>query len=243
MTNCSLDDMRLRARAEPKPRDFLAAIRTAIANGKSAVIAEVKKASPSKGLLRPEFDPTSIAKSYQRGGATCLSVLTDSEFFQGSSDMLVAARAACTIPVLRKDFIIDEYQVWQSRAMGADCILLIAAILSDVQMRHYEQLASELDMAVLVEVHDGNELERSLALETQLVGINNRNLSTFEVSLETSLSLATSIPAGRIIVTESGISKAADVNLMREHGIHAFLVGETFMRAPDPGDALRHLFP
>jgi indole-3-glycerol phosphate synthase len=242
MRKCSLCDMRERARAAPQPRDFLAAIRAAIATGNAAVIAEIKKASPSKGLLRPDFDPTTIAQSYESSGATCLSVLTDADFFMGSPSNLVAARAACKIPVLRKDFIIDEYQVWESRAMGADCILLIVSILSESQMRSFEGLAIELGMAVLVEAHDGEEVERALALETALIGINNRNLKTFEVSLDTSLSLSKAVPGNRVIVTESGISTKVDVDRLRSSGINAFLVGEALMRAEDPGAALRKLF-
>jgi indole-3-glycerol phosphate synthase len=231
-----------RASTAPPPRDFIAAIRGEIVSGRSAVIAEVKKASPSKGLLRPDFDPATIAQSYESGGATCLSVLTDAKFFMGSPSMLMVARAACQIPVLRKDFIIDEYQVWESRAMGADCILLIVSILSDSQMRSFEKLAIELGMAVLVEAHDGDEIERAQTLETPLIGINNRNLTTFEVSLDVSLTLSKTIPNDRVIVTESGISTKDDVDRMRANGINAFLVGEAFMRAADPGAALRKLF-
>jgi indole-3-glycerol phosphate synthase len=239
---CSNSEMRERARAAPEPRGFLAAICGALANGNAAVIAEVKKASPSKGILRIDFDPITIAQSYENGGATCLSVLTDNQFFMGSASILIAARAACKIPVLRKDFIIDEYQVWESRAMGADCILLIASILSDNQMQRFEKLAIDLGMAVLVETHDGAELERALALETSLIGINNRNLATFEVSLDISLTLSKDVPSSRVIVTESGISTKVDVGRMRANGINAFLVGEAFMRAADPGAALHELF-
>jgi indole-3-glycerol phosphate synthase len=240
--DCSLSDLCRQARAAPQPRDFLAAIRTAVGSGNAAVIAEVKKASPSKGILREDFDPATIAQSYEIGGATCLSVLTDADFFMGSPGILKAARAACKIPVLRKDFVIDEYQVWESRAMGADCILLIVSILSDSHMRRFEKLAIDLGMAVLVEAHDDEELQRALALETPLIGINNRNLTTFEVSLDISLSLSKAVPKDRVIVTESGISTKDDIERMRASGINAFLVGETFMRAQDPGAALHKLF-
>jgi len=223
-------------------RDFVAALRSRIASGQPAVIAEVKKASPSKGVLRDPFVPAEIAASYARHGATCLSVLTDEQFFQGSVDALVQARAACQLPVLRKDFIVDTYQVLHARAMGADCILLIAACLSDAQMTELEACAVEQGLAVLVEVHDGDELERALRLRTPLVGINNRNLHNFEVSLDTTLGLLPQVPAERILVTESGILSSADVLRMRSAGVSAFLVGEAFMRAPDPGAALAELF-
>ena len=223
-------------------RDFEAALRSRIATGKPAVIAEVKKASPSKGVLRDPFVPAEIAGSYARHGATCLSVLTDERFFQGSVQALEQARAACQLPVLRKDFIVDPYQVLHARAMGADCILLIAACLSDAQMAELEACAFELGLAVLVEVHDGDELERALRLRTPLVGINNRNLHNFEVSLDTTLGLLPQVPADRILVTESGILSSADVQRMRSAGVSAFLVGEAFMRAPDPGAALAQLF-
>ena len=235
----------LRADAESKGadrRDFEGALRSAIGDGRSAVIAEVKKASPSKGLLRDPFLPAQIAASYAAAGAACLSVLTDERFFQGSAAYLQQARAACALPVLRKDFIVDPAQVYEARAMGADCILLIAACLDDARMAELEALALELGMSVLVEVHDGAELERALALKTPLLGINNRNLKTFEVSLRTTLDLLPRVPADRLLVTESGILAADDVARMRSAGVHAFLVGEAFMRAPDPGAALQRLF-
>jgi indole-3-glycerol phosphate synthase len=224
------------------PRDFVGAIRAKVSLGKSAVIAEIKKASPSKGVIRADFRPGEIARSYAAHGAACLSVLTDRQFFQGAPECLQEARAACALPVLRKDFIVDEYQVVEARAMGADCILLIVAALELPQLLELEVLAHELGMAVLVEVHDAAELDLALHLRTPLVGINNRNLRTFEVSLETTLSQLERIPADRIVVTESGILAPADVALMRGRGVHAFLVGEAFMRAPDPGLALRALF-
>jgi indole-3-glycerol phosphate synthase len=223
-------------------RDFAAALRTRIAAGRPAVIAEVKKASPSKGVLREHFVPADIARSYESGGAACLSVLTDEPFFQGAPAYLQQARAACTLPALRKDFMVDELQVHQARVWRADCILLIAACLDDAQMADLEAAALALGMDVLVEVHDGIELERALRLKTPLVGINNRNLKTFEVSLQTTLALKARVPADRLLVTESGILAPADVALMREGGVHAFLVGEAFMRAPDPGTALARLF-
>jgi indole-3-glycerol phosphate synthase len=224
------------------PRGFYAALRRTLALGRAAVIAEVKKASPSKGVLREHFDPLTIAQQYERGGAACLSVLTDEAFFQGATAYLVHARAACSLPVLRKDFMIDEYQVLQARLMGADCILLIAACLSDAQMGELESCAQALGMDVLVEVHDGAELERALRLQTPLLGINNRNLRTFEVSLQTTLDLLPRVPPDRLVVTESGILNATDVQRMRAAQVHTFLVGEAFMRAPDPGLALQHLF-
>ncbi len=223
-------------------RDFVAGLRGKIAEGRAAVIAEVKKASPSKGVLRPDFVPSAIAESYARHGAACLSVLTDAQFFQGSPAFLAEARAASALPVLRKDFIVDAYQVDEARAMGADAILLIAAILADSQMAELEAQAAALGMAVLVEVHDGRELERALRLATPLVGVNNRNLRTFEVSLETTLGLRREVPAGRILVAESGILGPADVERLRAARVEAFLVGEAFMRAPDPGQALATLF-
>jgi indole-3-glycerol phosphate synthase len=213
-----------------------------VAAGQPAVIAEVKKASPSKGVLREHFVPADIARSYEAGGAACLSVLTDVQFFQGSTAYLQQARAACSLPVLRKDFIIDPYQVVEARAMGADCILLIAACLDDAQMAELEACALELGLDVLVEVHDAPELERALRLKTPLVGVNNRNLRTFEVSLDTTLELRDRIPVGRLLVTESGILGREDVRRMRAAGVHAFLVGEAFMRAPEPGVALQGLF-
>jgi indole-3-glycerol phosphate synthase len=223
-------------------RDFVAALRTKIDGGRLAVIAEIKKASPSKGVLREKFVPAAIAESYERHGAAALSVLTDVQFFQGALEFLEQARAASALPALRKDFIVDPYQVYQSRAHGADCVLLIAAVLEDGLIRDLEALAHELGMAVLVEVHDRDELQRALRLETPLVGINNRDLRTFEVTLDTTLTLLRDMPADRLPVTESGILAAADVERMRDAGVHAFLVGEAFMRAPDPGVALAELF-
>ena len=223
-------------------RGFEAAMRVKLAAGRAAVIAEVKKASPSKGVLREHFVPAEIAASYALHGAACLSVLTDERFFQGSAAYLRQARAACALPVLRKDFIIDEYQVVEARALGADCILLIAACLSHVQMADLEAVALALGMDVLVEVHDGDELDRALRLKTPLLGINNRNLKTFEVTLDTTLALLPGVPAGKLLVTESGILARADVQRLRAADVHAFLVGETFMRAPDPGAALAALF-
>jgi indole-3-glycerol phosphate synthase len=223
-------------------RDFVGAIRNKIAAGSAAVIAEIKKASPSKGVLRADFHPDEIAKSYAAHGAACLSVLTDEQFFQGSAEYLKQARAACDLPVLRKDFIVDEYQIYQARAMGADAILLIAAALEVAQMRAFEALAHKLGMAVLVEVHNGDELQAALQLTTPLLGINNRNLRTFEVTLQTTLDLLAQIPKDRIVVTESGILAPADMKLMRDHQVHTFLVGEAFMRAGDPGAELARLF-
>ena len=219
-------------------RDFLGALRAK----RPAVIAEIKKASPSRGVLRERFDPAAIARSYEKAGAACLSVLTDRDFFQGSSADLRAARAACALPVLRKDFVIDPYQVVEARAMGADCILLIAACLSAAQMAELEEAASRLGMAVLVEVHDAAELDGALRLATPLIGVNNRDLRTFATRLETTLDLVSRLPPGRLVVTESGILSAGDVARMRSAGVHAFLVGEAFMRAADPGAALRELF-
>ena len=234
--------MRADAESRVLTRDFLGALRSKIATGKPAVIAEVKKASPSKGVLRTDFIPADIAQSYAEYGAACLSVLTDKEFFQGNTEYFKQARASCSLPALRKDFMIDPYQIYESRVMGADCILLIVAALDDVQMHDMEAIAMALDMAVLVEVHDAAELERGLKLKTPLIGINNRNLKTFDVSLDTTLGLLSQVPEGRIVVTESGISTAQDVKRMREANVHAFLVGEAFMRAEDPGVALGELF-
>ena len=234
--------IRAEAHAQLAPRDFVDAIRNKIAAGQAAVIAEIKKASPSKGVLREDFRPADIAAGYAQHGAACLSVLTDRQFFQGSPDYLQAARAACTLPVLRKDFLVDAYQVYEARAMGADAILLIAAALDLPTMRDFEALAASLGMGVLVEVHNGGELDLALQLETPLIGINNRNLRSFEVSLQTTLELLPRIPVGRIVVTESGILATGDVQLMRHNHVNAFLVGEAFMRAPDPGLALAALF-
>ena len=223
-------------------RDFTGALQARIEAGAAAVIAEIKKASPSKGVLRERFEPAAIASSYERHGAAALSVLTDAPFFQGAPEYLAQARDAVALPALRKDFIVDPYQVFESRALGADCILLIAAVLDDALMRDLEAVADALGMAVLVEVHDGLELDRALALRTPLVGINNRNLRSFEVSLETTLDLLPKVPGDRLPVTESGILQADDVSRMRAAGVHAFLVGEAFMRAEDPGAALARLF-
>jgi indole-3-glycerol phosphate synthase len=238
----SLEAVRADAESRVLTRDFVGAMRTKISAGQSAVIAEIKKASPSKGVLRSDFIPADIAQSYTECGAACLSVLTDKDFFQGHSDYLRQARASCPLPVLRKDFMVDAYQIYESRAMGADAILLIAASLSDTQMAEFEHIAHNLDMAVLVEVHDGAELQRALKLKTPLIGINNRNLKTFEVTLDTTIGLLADVPKDRLLVTESGISTPADVARMREAGVHAFLVGEAFMRAADPGEALAKLF-
>jgi len=230
------------AAAQPAPRDFVGAIQAKIGRGQPAVIAEIKKASPSKGVIRPDFRPAEIARSYAANGAACLSVLTDRDYFQGCPEYLQAARAACDLPVLRKDFMVDPYQVAEARAMGADCILLIAACLSLNEMRALEAQAHAYGMAVLVEVHNGAELDAALQLKTPLLGINNRNLRTFEVTLDTTLGLLERIPEGRIVVTESGILAPADVALMRANAVQAFLVGEAFMRAPDPGVELSRLF-
>jgi indole-3-glycerol phosphate synthase len=238
----SLAVVRADAESRVLTRDFVGAMRDKIAAGQAAVIAEIKKASPSKGVLRENFIPADIAQSYAEFGATCLSVLTDESFFQGSIDSLKQARASCQLPVLRKDFIVDAYQVFESRAMGADAILLIAACLDDAQMTQFEAIARSLDMAVLVEVHDAAELARALKLKTPLIGINNRNLRTFEVSLDTTLGLLPDVPADRILVTESGILTRSDVQKMRAAHVNAFLVGEAFMRAEEPGEALAGLF-
>lgn len=237
----SLPTLRAEAEAQPGARDFVGAIRARIAAGRPAVIAEIKKASPSKGVIRPDFHPAEIAADYEKHGAACLSVLTDRQYFQGAPEYLQAARAACALPVLRKDFMIDAGQVYEARAMGADCILLIAAALGLGQMRDLEAIALGLGMAVLVEVHNGEELDLALQLRTPLVGINNRNLRSFEVSLQTTLELLPRIPSGRIVVTESGILARADVALMRANRVDAFLVGEAFMRAPEPGSELARL--
>ena len=238
----SLAQLEQVAAAQAPARDFVAALRAKHAAGQSGVIAEIKKASPSKGVIREHFVPADIAASYAAHGAACLSVLTDKPFFQGAPEYLQQARAACILPVLRKDFLIDPYQVVEARAMGADCILLIASALSLAQMQEFEQLAFSLGMAVLVEVHDGEELEQALQLQTPLIGINNRNLRTFDVTLQTTLDLLPRIPAERIVVTESGILKPEDVTLMRQNHVFTFLVGEAFMRAAEPGVELARLF-
>jgi indole-3-glycerol phosphate synthase len=238
----SLAAMRADAESRVLTRDFAGALQRKVGSGQPAVIAEIKKASPSKGVLREDFIPADIAQSYAENGAACLSVLTDRQFFQGGTDYLKQARASCDLPVLRKDFMVDAYQIYESRVMGADAILLIAACLDDAHMADLEAVARSLDMAVLVEVHDRAELERALRLKTPLLGINNRNLRTFEVTLDTTLGMLSDVPPGRLLVTESGILTQADVRRMREAGVHAFLVGEAFMRAPDPGAALATLF-
>ena len=238
----SLEAMRADAESRVLTRDFVDALRAKIAAGKPAVIAEIKKASPSKGVIREDFIPADIAQSYAEYGAACLSVLTDKQFFQGSVDCLKQARVSCQLPVLRKDFMVDPYQIYESRAMGADAILLIAACLQDAELKEMEAIARSMDMAVLVEVHDQAELERALKLKTPLIGINNRNLKTFEVSLDTTLSLRGQVPVDRLLVTESGIHTRDDVLRMGAAGVSAFLVGEAFMRAPEPGLALHALF-
>ena len=242
----SFEDMRRDAESRVLTRDFVGALKAKIAKNQAAVIAEVKKASPSKGVIREDFIPADIAQSYAEGNgkvsAACLSVLTDRQFFQGQPDYLKQARASCLLPVLRKDFMVDPYQIYESRAMGADAVLLIAACLDDAQMVEMENIARSLDMAVLVEVHDAEELDRALKLKTPLLGINNRNLRTFEVSLQTTLDLQKRVSADKLLVTESGILSADDVKTMRDAGVHAFLVGEAFMRADEPGDALAKLF-
>ena len=238
----SLQDLQALLPESSAPRGFADAIAERIAAGEAGVIAEIKKASPSKGVLREDFQPAEIAVSYQQGGAACLSVLTDIDFFQGSDDYLQQARGACTLPVIRKDFIVDPYQVYEARAIDADCILLIAACLDDAQLHSLNDLAHELGMDVLIEVHDEAELQRALVVENRLIGINNRNLRSFEVTLDTTLGLLDQIPGDRIVVTESGILDPQDVERMRSHQVNAFLVGEAFMRAEDPGARLRELF-
>ncbi|WP_166263428.1 indole-3-glycerol phosphate synthase TrpC [Marinobacter caseinilyticus] len=235
-------DLKARAGDQPPARGFAAAMGQRMAQQQPAVIAEIKKASPSKGVLRDPFDPTAIAESYARGGATCLSVLTDRDFFQGHEDYLVAARDACSLPVIRKDFMVSPYQVYESRAINADCILLIAACLTRDQMQELEGIASEIGLDVLVEVHNGEELDDALTLKTPLVGINNRNLHTFDVSLQTTLELHGRVPGDRLTITESGILTQDDVMTMTDQGIYGFLVGESFMRADDPGSKLQALF-
>ena len=238
----SLSAMRADAESRVLTRDFVAAMRAKIASGRPAVIAEIKKASPSQGVLREDFVPADIAQTYTENGATCLSVLTDQQFFQGCVDYLKQARASCPLPVLRKDFMVDAYQIYESRAIGADAVLLIAAILDDAQMKEFEAIARSLDMAVLVEVHDASELARALQLKTPLIGVNNRNLKTFEVSLDTTLALLQEMPKDRLLVCESGIQSRADVLRLAGAGVKAFLVGEAFMRADDPGQELAALF-
>jgi len=238
----SLQELIQRCKSAPAPRGFTVAIQQRIAAGQAAVIAEIKKASPSKGVIRENFHPAKIADSYEQGGATCLSVLTDRDFFQGADEYLQQARSTCSLPILRKDFIIDPYQVYQARALGADCILLIVAALSDVQLTELSGLANHLEMDVLVEIHNREELERILPLGIKLLGINNRNLRTFETSLDTTLELLPLISPDHVIVTESAIFTPDDVALMRNNGVHAFLVGEAFMRADDPGKKLADLF-
>ncbi|MGH8123617.1 MAG: indole-3-glycerol phosphate synthase TrpC [Rudaea sp.] len=237
-----LSELFARAADLPPPRGFIAALNAKIAAGHAGVIAEVKKASPSRGVIRADFHPAQIARSYAAGGAACLSVLTDIDFFQGADAYLQQARAACTLPVLRKDFTIDPYQVYEARVLGADAILLIVAALGDASLLELSALAHELDLDVLVEVHDAAELERALNTSARLIGINNRNLRTFETTLETTLQLREQVPADRLLVTESGIHTPADVARMRTAGVHAFLVGEAFMRAPDPGAELSKIF-
>ena len=237
----SLAAVRAEAEVQAAPRNFAGALQAKVAAGKPAVIAEIKKASPSKGVLRADFRPAEIAASYEQHGAACLSVLTDRQYFQGAPEYLQAARAACALPVLRKDFLVDPYQVFEARAMGADAILLIVSALSLAEMQDFEAIAFGLGMSVLVEVHDGEELDLALQLKTPLVGINNRNLRTFEVSLQNTLDLLPRIPADRLVVTESGILAPADVVLMRRNDVHAFLIEEAFMRSDDPGASLGHL--
>lgn len=234
----------IRAEAEKAPpaRDFITSLRSRVEARQPAVIAEIKRASPSKGLLRSPYDPAAIARSYEKHGAACLSVLTDRSFFEGSNEDFRLARQACALPVLRKDFVVDPYQVYEARALGADCILLIVAALDLARMRALEAVATTLGMAALVEVHNGSELDLALRLTAPLIGINNRNLRTFATSLDTTLQLSTSVPADRLLIAESGIAEPADVTLLQEHGVHAFLVGEAFMRAADPGVELARLF-
>jgi len=237
-----LNELSQRAQAAAPVRGFARALRDSVEAGQSAVIAEIKKASPSKGVLRENFDPAAIARSYQAGGASCLSVLTDVDFFQGADEYLQQARVACALPVLRKDFVLDPYQVYEARALGADCILLIVAALEDEMLMELLQLAGHLGMDALVEVHDATEMERALATPASLIGVNNRNLRTFETSLETTIELLPAFPLDRLLVTESGIHSRDDVQLMRNNGVHAFLIGEAFMRADNPGERLAELF-
>ena len=237
----SIDMIKDEINQAPKPRDFIGAIKNKHQNNLPAVIAEIKKASPSKGVIRSNFNPDYIAKSFELGGAACISVLTDREYFQGDPSFIEIAKDNCLLPILRKDFIIDPYQVYESRALGADCVLLIASALNLEQLKEYESIAHELDMAVLVEAHNEEELEKAILLDTPLVGINNRNLKTFEVSLKTSIDLVTKIPKSRIPITESGIFSYADIKLMNDHNIFTFLVGEVFMRDENPGQSLKEL--
>jgi indole-3-glycerol phosphate synthase len=238
----SFDALQQQAHHVSPPRGFIAALRRRVEQGGAGVIAEIKKASPSKGVIREDFNVIDIARAYQAGGASCLSVLTDNEYFQGHEVFLTQARSACTLPVIRKDFIVDPYQVMEARAIGADCILLIVAALDDAQLASLYAAAREQGMDVLVEVHDGDELERALRLDLDLIGINNRNLRSFETSLQTTIELLPRVPDGCLVVTESGIHERADIELMRDHDVHAFLIGEVFMRAADPGKALAELF-
>ena len=238
----SIDELKTRLNGVPVTRGFTEALKSAIERGEAAVIAEIKKASPSQGVIREDFEPRDIARSYAAGGATCLSVLTDIHFFQGSDNYLLQARDACKLPVLRKDFIVDRYQIWESRTIGADCILLIAAALADEQLAEFSGLATDLNLDVLVEVHNEQELRRTLKLNLPLIGINNRDLRTFRTTLTTTLDLLALIPDDRIVITESGIHSVDDVALMRRHNVHGFLVGEAFMRAEDPGQKIRELF-
>ena len=237
-----LTEISKRASQAESPRGFVQALKRRLERGESAVIAEIKKASPSKGVIRENFDPVQIAKSYEKAGAACLSVLTDEDFFQGHDDYLIAARAACALPVIRKDFMMDAYQVYEARAMGADCILLIVAALDDATLVNLYRLSAELGMDTLVEVHDAEELQRALVLELPMIGINNRNLRNFETSLSTTLDLLEGLPEGCFVVTESGVHSREDVELMRDRGVNAFLVGEAFMRVDDPGELLSELF-
>lgn len=237
-----LQEIKALAESSPKPKDFTGAIEQKLKANKPAVIAEIKKASPSKGILRENFNPAAIAQSYEQHGAACLSVLTDKDYFQGSAEYLKAVRAAVNLPILRKDFMVDEYQVYEAKAMGADAILLIVAALDLPSMQKLEDLAQSLGLAVLVESHDAKELELALKLKTKLIGINNRNLKTFETSLNTTLTIKNAIPQDRIVITESGILAPQDVALMQQNQVNAFLVGEAFMRANDPGEALAQLF-
>ena len=240
-TTRSVETLKDEALAQSAPRGFIDSLRMRVSAGEPAVIAEVKKASPSKGVIREHFDPAELAKSYESGGATCLSVLTDIDFFQGADEYLLAARAACQLPAIRKDFTLDSYQIWESRALGADAILLIVACLDDAQLADLYAEAREAHLDVLVEVHDRVELERALTLDLDLVGINNRDLHTFDTSLQTTLDLLSEVPAGVTVVTESGLHTAADMKLMLNQGVSTFLIGESFMRQPSPGDALSNM--